>query len=125
MVSLLHILFPQSLTHLFLNYLKKTIKRVCIYSAHSIVALSLLNTYTKYLEYPIWFTNDQRTIFYKETISKLERSVNIHSQLQLSVYGRAHLANTLSYSPSCGIFCELQVFQKAFTTRCLLLCINS
>ncbi|KAG0864261.1 hypothetical protein G6F16_011161 [Rhizopus arrhizus] len=54
--------------------------------------------YIKYLGYPIWFTNDQRTIFYKETISKLERSVNIHSQRQLSVYGRAHLANTLILS---------------------------
>ncbi|KAG0857767.1 hypothetical protein G6F16_013468 [Rhizopus arrhizus] len=65
--------------------------------------------YIKYLGYPIWFTNDQRTIFYKEIISKLERSVNIHSQRQLSVYGRAHLANTL-------------ILSKLW---CLLLCINS
>jgi hypothetical protein len=104
--------------------LKKTTKRVCIYSAHSIVALPLLNIYIKYLGYPIWFTNDQRTIFYKETISELERSVNIHSQRQLSVYGRAHLANTLILS-KLWHFCKLQVFQKAFTTKCLLLCINS
>ncbi|KAG1577598.1 hypothetical protein G6F48_012568 [Rhizopus delemar] len=54
--------------------------------------------YIKYFGYPIWFTNDQRTIFYKETIRKLENSVNIHSQRQLSVYGRAHIANTLILS---------------------------
>ncbi|KAG1623483.1 hypothetical protein G6F45_010931 [Rhizopus arrhizus] len=54
--------------------------------------------YIKYLGYPIWFTNDQRTIFHKETIRKLEISVKIHSQRQLFVYGRAHIANTLILS---------------------------
>ncbi|KAG1033186.1 hypothetical protein G6F43_013618 [Rhizopus delemar] len=54
--------------------------------------------YIKYLGYPIWFNTTQRNIFYKEIINKLEGSVNIHLQRQLSIYGRAHIANTLILS---------------------------
>ncbi|KAG0742237.1 hypothetical protein G6F57_005997 [Rhizopus arrhizus] len=51
--------------------------------------------YIRYLEYPIWLNTNQRTIFYKETINKLGSPVSIHSQRQLSIYGRTHITNAL------------------------------
>lgn len=53
------------------------------------------NHYLRYLGYPIYFSHAQRDMYCNETILKLQAAVNIHVSRQISVYGRAHMANSL------------------------------
>lgn len=56
------------------------------------------NYFLRYLGYPIFFTNAQRDIFCNETVLKLKRSVDLHQRRAISVYGRAHMVNSLFLS---------------------------
>ncbi|CEP16357.1 hypothetical protein [Parasitella parasitica] len=52
-------------------------------------------SYIKYLVYPIWFSKAQRDFFCKETILKLQASLDRHRTRNISVYGRANMVNSL------------------------------
>ncbi|CEP09380.1 hypothetical protein, partial, partial [Parasitella parasitica] len=52
-------------------------------------------SYIKYLGYPIWFSKAQRDVFCKETILKLQASLDRHRTRNISVYGRANMVNSL------------------------------
>ena len=54
--------------------------------------------YLRYLGYPIWVSTDQRQIFCQELLAKIKASFDIHRQRQISIYGRAHIANVLILS---------------------------
>jgi hypothetical protein len=55
-------------------------------------------SYTKCLGFPLWFTRAQRDLFCNETLLKLQESIERHQHRTISVYGRAHMANTLFLS---------------------------
>lgn len=55
-------------------------------------------TYLRYLGYPIWFTCAQRDHFCNEALIKLQASIQLHQGRAISVYGRAHMVNTLFLS---------------------------
>jgi hypothetical protein len=55
-------------------------------------------SYIKYLGFPLWFTRTQRDLFCNETLLKLQESIERHQHRAISVYGRAHMANTLFLS---------------------------
>ncbi|KAL9536427.1 hypothetical protein PS6_011909, partial [Mucor atramentarius] len=52
-------------------------------------------SYIKYLGYPIWFSIAQRDEFCQETLLKLQASLDSHMTRNISVYGRAKMANMI------------------------------
>jgi hypothetical protein len=54
--------------------------------------------YIKYLGYPIWFSTHQRDVYVSELLGKVNSSVEIYSNRQVSLYGKANIANTLILS---------------------------
>ncbi|KAL7332845.1 hypothetical protein PS15p_212253 [Mucor circinelloides] len=54
--------------------------------------------YIKYLGYPIWFSNHQRDVYVSELIGKVNSAVEIFSNRQVSLYGKANIANTMILS---------------------------
>jgi hypothetical protein len=54
--------------------------------------------YLKYLGYPICFSTSQRDEFYEEMKGKMESQLWYYRSRQLSMYGRAHVANVMILS---------------------------
>jgi hypothetical protein len=54
--------------------------------------------YIKYLGYPIWFATHQRDVYTSELLGKITSSTTILGSRQVSLYGKANIANTLILS---------------------------
>ncbi|KAK4514843.1 uncharacterized protein ATC70_002448 [Mucor velutinosus] len=54
--------------------------------------------YIKYLGYPIWFSNHQRDVYVSELLGKVKAAVAIYSQRNVSLYGKANIANNMILS---------------------------
>lgn len=54
--------------------------------------------YIKYLGYPIWFATHQRDVFVAELIGKIQSLTASLGSRQVSLYGKANIANTLILS---------------------------
>ncbi|CAO0798869.1 unnamed protein product [Mucor circinelloides] len=54
--------------------------------------------YVKYLGYPIWFSNHQRDVYVSELLGKVNSAVELFSTRQVSIYGKANIANTMILS---------------------------